>query len=69
MPADPDDDGITIEEFKNMTRFFVGYQLKQTTNNVDTDRIMKLLLEAYVGGVTDPIQLRDSYLQVSIYTQ
>ena len=52
-----------------MTRFFVGSQLKQTTNNVDMDRIMKLLLEAYVAGVTDPIQLRDSFFQVSFYTQ
>ena len=58
-----------MEEFKNMTRFFVSYQLKQTINNVDMDRIMKLLLEAYVAGVTDPIQLRDSFFQVSFYTQ
>ena len=63
LPPDPEDEGLTVEEFRNLTTTFVD-SMKQSSFHVDTDRIFALLLDAYVANRTDPKQLRAAHFQV-----
>ena len=65
-PADPELDGFTMEEFMNMTRTFVENAVSKQYPAVDVDRLMELVVDAYVTRpqITDPEELRAAFVQV-----
>ena len=62
---DPDDDGLTMEEFKNLTRKYVETVVTKQYD-LDSDRILDLVVDTYVTrpNIVDPKQLRAVYIQV-----
>ena len=62
---DPDDDGLTMEEFKNFTRIYIETTVRKQYN-LDSDRILDLVVDTYVTrpNIVDPKQLRAVYIQV-----
>lgn len=63
--SDPDDDGFTMDEVKNLTRAFVhNAVLRQYKLN--EDKAFDLVMETYVTrpGLVGPKQLRAAYFQV-----
>ncbi|KAK7482269.1 hypothetical protein BaRGS_00026512 [Batillaria attramentaria] len=61
-----DQGGMTLEEFRELVKGFVGYNMWQSSFDVDMDRITDLLVDAYVvkPNITDPIQRRAAAVEM-----
>ena len=64
--SDLDDDGFTMEEFKNLTRSYIQTAVTKQYK-LDADRILDLVVDAYVTrpNIADqPKKLLAAYIQV-----